>query len=81
LLVAGLATASLIVLGGVIGSVSGYFGGLIDSVLMRAADVLLSIPVLVLLILVSSFFHPAWGLALLIAAVSWPGISRWCVAK
>lgn len=77
LLVAGLATASLIVLGGLIGSVSGYFGGVIDSVLMRAADVLLSIPVLVLLILVSSFFHPApWELALLIAVVSWPGISR-----
>ncbi len=77
LLVAGLATVSLIVLGGVVGSVSGYFGGIIDSILMRAADVLLSIPVLVLLILVSSFFHPApWGLALLIAAVSWPGISR-----
>ncbi|HET9659352.1 MAG TPA: ABC transporter permease [Thermomicrobiales bacterium] len=77
LLVAGLATASLIVLGGLIGSVSGYFGGVIDSVLMRGADVLLSIPVLVLLILVSSFFHPApWELAILIAAVSWPGISR-----
>jgi peptide/nickel transport system permease protein len=77
LLVAGLATASLIVLGGLIGSVSGYFGGFVDTFLMRSADVLLSIPVLVLLILVSSFFHPApWELALLIAAVSWPGISR-----
>jgi peptide/nickel transport system permease protein len=77
LLVAGLATASLIVLGGMIGSISGYFGGLIDTILMRSADVLLSIPVLVLLILVSSFFHPApWELAVLIAAVSWPGISR-----
>src|SRR6478735_8565046 len=77
LLVAGLATASLIVIGGLVGSVSGYFGGTVDTILMRSADVLLSIPVLVLLILVSSFFHPApWELALLIAAVSWPGISR-----
>ena len=77
LLVAGLATVSLIVMGGLIGSVSGYFGGTVDSILMRSADVLLAIPVLVLLILVSSFFHPSpWQLALLIAVVSWPGISR-----
>lgn len=77
LLVAGLATVSLIVIGGLVGSVSGYFGGTVDTILMRSADVLLSIPVLVLLILVSSFFHPApWELALLIAVVSWPGVSR-----
>ncbi len=77
LLVAGLATFSLIVMGGLIGSLSGYFGGWVDTILMRFADVLLSIPVLVLLILISSFFHPApWELALLIAVVSWPAISR-----
>jgi peptide/nickel transport system permease protein len=77
LLVAGLATVSLILIGGLVGSVSGYFGGTVDTILMRSADVLLSIPVLVLLILVSSFFHPApWELALLIAVVSWPGVSR-----
>lgn len=77
LLVAGLATASILVLGGLIGSVSGYFGGWIDTLLMRLADILLSIPTLVLLILVSSFFHPSpWQLAILIAVVSWAGVSR-----
>jgi peptide/nickel transport system permease protein len=77
LLVAGLATISLLVIGGTIGSVAGYFGGWVDTVLMRSADVLLSIPTLVLLILVSSFYHPSpWQLAVLIAAVSWAGISR-----
>lgn len=77
LLVAGLATISLLIIGGTIGSVSGYFGGAVDTILMRSADVLLSIPTLVLLILVSSFYHPSpWQLAILIALVSWAGISR-----
>lgn len=77
LLVAGLATVSLLIIGGTIGSLAGYFGGWVDTLLMRCADVLLSIPVLVLLILVSSFYHPSpWQLALLIAVVSWAGISR-----
>ncbi len=53
LLVAGLATASLLIIGGTIGSLAGYFGGWTDTILMRSADVLLSIPTLVLLILVS----------------------------
>jgi peptide/nickel transport system permease protein len=44
---------------------------------MRAADVLLSIPTLVLLILVSSFYQPTPAeLAILIALVSWAGVSR-----
>ncbi|MEZ4665145.1 MAG: ABC transporter permease [Thermomicrobiales bacterium] len=77
LLVAGLATFSLLILGGTIGSISGYFGGWVDTFLMRSADVLLSIPTLVLLILVSSFYHPSpWQLAILISLVSWAGISR-----
>ncbi len=77
LLVAGLATVSLLAIGGTIGSLAGYFGGWVDTLLMRCADVLLSIPILVLLILISSFYHPnPWQLAILIAVVSWAGISR-----
>jgi peptide/nickel transport system permease protein len=77
LLVAVLAAFSILVIGGTIGSVAGYFGGLTDTILMRLADVLLSIPTLVLLILVSSFYQPSPPqLALLIAVVSWAGVSR-----
>jgi peptide/nickel transport system permease protein len=75
--VAFLATLSILVIGGTIGSLAGFFGGWIDVFLMRAADVVLSIPALVLLILVSSFYHPNVAeLAVLIALVSWPGVSR-----
>lgn len=77
LFVAFLATLSLLIIGGAIGSVCGFFGGLVDSVLMRLADVLLSIPTLPLLILVSTVWRPGpAGLAVFISLVSWPGVSR-----
>lgn len=77
LYVAFLATLSLLFIGGTIGAVSGFFGGLIDSVFMRLADVMLSIPTLPLLILVSTTFDPGpSGLAVFISLVSWPGVSR-----
>jgi hypothetical protein len=77
LAVAALATLSTMLIGGTLGACAGYFGGLRDATLMRLADVLLSIPTLSLLILISSLYHPGYaGLALFIAAVGWPGLSR-----
>ena len=76
-IVASLAAVSILIIGGSIGATAGYFGGLVDTFLMRLADVLLSIPVLVLLILVSSFYQPSpMELAMLIALVSWASVSR-----
>lgn len=77
LLVAVVASISILLIGGTIGATAGYFGGWLDIILMRLADVLLSIPTLVLLILVSSFYQPSpTVLALLIASVSWATVSR-----
>lgn len=75
--VAVLAAAAILAIGGTIGAIAGFFGGKIDTVAMRAVDTLLSIPTLVLLILVSSFYRPGpTMLAFWIAAVSWAGIAR-----
>jgi peptide/nickel transport system permease protein len=64
-------------IGGAVGLVSGYRGGLTDTLLMRLVDVLLSIPGLPLLILIASLYSPGpIGLAFVLAAVSWPGIAR-----
>jgi len=77
LLVAFLATMATLFIGGTIGSIAGYFGGFIDSVLMRFVDILLSIPTLALLILISSLYEPGYvALAFFIASVSWAGVSR-----
>lgn len=47
-LVAGSGTALAVVLGLILGLVSGYRGGLLDEIFMRAMDVILSIPALLL---------------------------------
>ena len=77
LAVAVLATLSTLVIGGAIGLISGYAGGWADALLMRLADVFLSIPALSILILISALYRPdQYELALVIAFVLWPGISR-----
>jgi peptide/nickel transport system permease protein len=77
LLFAALGALSLLVIGGTIGSVAGFFGGVIDTVLMRMCDAMAAIPALPLLVLVSSFYHPTWQLlAVVIAVFSWSDIAR-----
>lgn len=77
LAVAGLASVLLLAIGGAVGAVSGYFGGVIDAVLMRVVDVLLCIPGLPLLILVFTLYKPGpYGLAFFIAVLGWAGGAR-----
>ncbi len=77
LLIALLATGSILVIGGTVGSLAGFFGGWVDAVLMRLVDVLLSIPGLALLILISSLYKPGpVGLALVLASIGWAGVAR-----
>jgi len=72
-----LASVAIIIIGGLVGAVTGYYGGVIDAVLMRFADALLSFPLLVLLVLVASFYQPGIvALALLLSVFSWPGVAR-----
>lgn len=77
LMVAGLSAVATLIIGSLVGSVAGYFGGAIDTVLMRLVDVLLSIPALPLLILVSALYQPTPAqLAFIIASIIWAGIAR-----
>lgn len=64
-IVVGMAAVCLgMVLGVVLGVVSGYFGGAIDSVIMRAADVQLTIPGILLAILINGIGRAALPLEL-----------------
>lgn len=48
-----------LVIGGVIGGFAGYLGGVFDTVAMRAIDILLAFPSLVLLLIVSEYLGPS----------------------
>jgi peptide/nickel transport system permease protein len=77
LMVSIIATFTLLGLGLGFGLVAGYAGGLVDGVIMRLVDVMLSLPQLPLLILVATLYAPTpAGLALIIAFTAWPGPAR-----
>jgi ABC-type dipeptide/oligopeptide/nickel transport system permease subunit len=60
-----------------LGMIAGYFGGRIDSIVMRAVDIVLAFPEVVFAILVAAVLGPS--LLTVIVALScvwWPGIAR-----
>jgi len=64
-------------IGTVVGAAGGYYGGRIDNVLMRITDVAYSIPVLPLLIILSSYTQAeGWTMALIIGLLSWMATAR-----
>ena len=77
LLVGILAMLASVLIGSLVGIVAGYFGGLMDSILMRTVDVLSSIPWLVLVIVLSVFLKPGLTtISIVIGGFSWMRISR-----
>jgi peptide/nickel transport system permease protein len=75
--VAALTVAIALTLGAFLGSLAGYYGGWIDSAIMRSVDALQSIPNLFILIFISVIFNVGpVSLAFVIASLSWTGISR-----
>jgi len=67
-----------IVLGTIVGMFSGYMGGIVDTLLMRLADMIMVMPSLLILLLLSALFGQLniWLIVLLIALLRWPGVSR-----
>lgn len=69
--------AVIFVLGTFLGILAGYFGGWVDEVIMRIADMMISFPGLVLAIAIAGMLGPNMVNAVVaIAAVSWPKYAR-----
>jgi peptide/nickel transport system permease protein len=72
-----LAVGVALTIGAGVGLVAGYYGGLIDGLLMRFVDMILAVPAIFLFILMSILFKPnTITLALIIASVGWGSIAR-----
>lgn len=64
-------------IGLIIGLISGYFGGWVDTLLMRLVDILSSIPWLVLVIVLSVFMKPGLTtIIIVIGGFSWMSLAR-----
>ncbi|WP_413302039.1 oligopeptide ABC transporter permease [Bacillus sp. 1P10SD] len=73
-------TLFVIFLGTIIGSISGYFGGAVDSILMRFTDFILNFPFIVFVIVLNAILfgkvNGLWVLIGTISILSWGGIAR-----
>ncbi|QMT16493.1 ABC transporter permease [Planococcus maritimus] len=80
LLVGFSATLMVIVLGTLVGALAGFFGGMIDSILMRFTDFVLNFPFLVFVIVLNTILYgivdSLWVLIIVIGALSWGGVAR-----
>ena len=69
--------AVILVLGTFLGILAGYFGGWVDAVIMRIADMMIAFPGLVLAIAVAGILGPSMRNAVIaISLVSWPKYAR-----
>ncbi|ADU50419.1 binding-protein-dependent transport systems inner membrane component [Thermaerobacter marianensis DSM 12885] len=69
--------AGTVLLGSLVGALAGYFGGWVDTVLMRLIDVMLSFPALFLNILVLAIFGTDFKyLIMILVLTSWMGVAR-----
>ncbi len=67
-----------IVFGTIIGMLAGYGGKILDSLLMRLADMIMVMPTLLVVLLLSALLGQLniWAIVLLIALFRWPGVAR-----
>jgi ABC-type dipeptide/oligopeptide/nickel transport system permease subunit len=77
-LLIGLSAALINLTAGVLlGAVAGFYGGVVDDVVVWLINTLRAVPTLILLILVGALFRPGpEGLAVVIGLIGWPGIAR-----
>jgi peptide/nickel transport system permease protein len=71
------------VLGVVIGGVSGYFGGPVDSVIQRLIEIVNSFPQLPLWLAIGAVLPPGWsplavyfGITVVLSLLNWTGLAR-----
>lgn len=71
------AVSASIVIGVVLGSISGYFGGWVDTVIMRFVDMMMCMPRFFLILTVAAILRPSiWYIALVIGITGWMGTCR-----
>jgi len=66
-----------LLVGIILGSLAGHYGGRVDSVLMRLTDMVLCFPTFFLILAVIAFLEPSiWNIMIVIGLTSWMGVTR-----
>jgi peptide/nickel transport system permease protein len=60
-----------------LGALAGYYGGWVDSLLMRFVDIMLCFPAFFLILAVIAFLEPSiWNIMIIIGLTGWMGVAR-----
>ncbi|QIS08315.1 ABC transporter permease [Nocardia arthritidis] len=72
------ATFVFVLLGGVLGSLAGFYGGLLDSIVSRVAEIFYAIPLMLAAIVIMQLLQQRsiWTVILILAAFTWPQAAR-----
>jgi peptide/nickel transport system permease protein len=66
-----------IAIGVIVGAMAGYYGGAVDSLLMRFVDIMLTIPTFFLILAVIAVVEPSIGTIMVVIGItSWMGVAR-----
>lgn len=77
LLVGFVAAGIAVLIGTILGLVSGFYGGWIDNVLMRIVDIMFCFPTFFLILAVITFLRPSiWYIMIVIGLTGWMGVAR-----
>lgn len=77
LLVGFVAAGIAVLIGTILGVVSGFYGGWIDNILMRVVDIMFCFPTFFLILAVITFLRPSiWYIMIVIGLTGWMGVAR-----
>lgn len=74
-----LTTAVVVLIGAVFGTLAGFFGGILDSILSRITDIIFAVPFLLAAIVVMQMFREnrtIFTVVIVLAVFGWPQIAR-----
>jgi oligopeptide transport system permease protein len=72
------ATVLFVLIGGTLGALSGYYGGLLDTVISRIAEIFYALPLMLAAIVLMQLLasRTVWTVMLTLASFSWPQAAR-----
>lgn len=66
-----------IIIGTTLGIIAGFYGGVVDSIIMRIVDVFMCFPFFIIAIAMAAILGPSlWNVIIIIGILSWTGIAR-----
>lgn len=74
-----LTTVTVVIIGGIFGTLAGYFGGWLDALLSRVTDIVFAVPFMLAGIVVMQMFKESrtiFTVVLVLAVFGWPSIAR-----